>query len=127
MPKTIRTVLRENCTTSIFGGIAFETEGGGEIGLDKDGSGEEALFQPIKGVLFRFSPLPGGGFLGEIVEGASETGVVANEPAIETCETKECANVFELCGSRPIRDTPEFDGVHSKLAGLETDAKVFNF
>src|SRR5882724_4203462 len=118
MPKTIRTVLRENCTTSIFGGIAFETEGGSEIGLNQDRSSEEALFQPIKGVLFRFSPLPGGGFLGEIVERASEAGIVTNEPTIKTCETKECADVFEFYRSRPICDTSKFDGVHSESASL---------
>jgi len=84
------------------------------------------LFQPVKGILFRFSPLPGGGFPGEIIERASEAGVIANEPTIETCETKECTDVFEFSGGRPICDTPQLDGVHSKLTSLKMDAKVLN-
>jgi len=126
MPKTVRTVLRKDGTTSIFRGVAFEAEGGGEIGLYQDWGSEETLFQPIKGVLFQFSPLPGGGFPSKIIERTSEMGVIANESTIETCKTEKCANVFEFCGSRPICDTIEFDGVHSELAGLKTDAKVLN-
>src|SRR5882724_11037572 len=126
MPKTIRTVLRKDGATSIFRGVAFKAEGGGEIGLDQDGSSEKTLFQPIKGVLFRFSPLPRGSFLGEVVKRASKAGVVTNELTIETCKTKECMDVFEFCRSGPICNTSKFDRVHSELASLETDTKVFN-
>ena len=44
MPKTVRTMLRENGATGIFRGVALETEGGGKIGLNENGSSKEILF-----------------------------------------------------------------------------------
>jgi len=90
------------------------------------GGSEEPLFQSIKGVLFQFTPLPGGSFPSEIIERSSKMGVITDKLTIKTCETKESTDIFEFSGSRPIYNTPKFDGVHSKLASLKMDAEVFN-
>jgi len=109
----------ETAPQAYFEASLFEAEGGSEIGLDKDGSGEEALFQPIEGVLFRFSPLPGGGFLGEIVEGSERDGVVMNEPTDRNLlKPRNARTSLSFAGVGQSAIPLSFNGVHSELAGL---------
>ena len=73
----------------------------------------------------RRGPIPGKVLLGEVEEGASDVGVVGNEPTVEVGESKERANIFHLSWRRPICDAVELDGVHGQLARFHNHSKVF--
>jgi len=78
-------------------------------GWTRMGAARKHCFSLSKASCSGSLPLPGGGFLGEIVEGASETGVVMNEPTIETCKTRNARTVLSLLEWANLR-YPKFNG-----------------
>ena len=71
--------------------------------------------------------MPGVYLFREIVQWSSETGVVVDEASIESSETEEGTDIFEFLWDGPIRDSLEFDRIHSELTGLKMKTKIFNF
>ena len=86
--------------------------------MDEDWCFKEVLLQSVEGILFRFTPMPGVYLFCEVIQWSSKAGVVTDEAAIESSETEEGTDVFEFLWSRPVRDSLEFDGIHSELTSL---------
>ena len=112
MPITIGVGLEEDGARRMFGGVGGDCEGSGEVGEVEDGFGEEKAFEGVERSLAGGGPVPGEILLGEVEEGASDVGVVGDEPAVEVGEPKERANVFHLGWRRPVCNAIELDGVH---------------
>ena len=112
MPVAVGVGLEEDGARRVFGGVRGDGEGSGEVRKVKDGFREEEAFEGIEGGLARRGPVPGEVLLGEVEEGASDVGVVGNEPTVEVGESKEGANVFHLSWHRPVCDAVELDRVH---------------
>ena len=125
MPITIGVSLEEDGSRRVFRGIHGDREGGREVGEVEDGFREEKTFEGVEGGLARGGPVPRKVLLGEVEEGASDVGVVGDEPTIEVGEPEERADIFHLGWCGPICDAVKFDGVHGQLAGFNNHAEVF--
>ena len=112
MPVAVGVGLEEDGAGRMLGGVRGDGKGGGEVREVKDGLRKEEAFEGIEGGLARRGPIPGEVLLGEVKEGASDVGVVGDEPSVEIGESKERANVFHLSWRRPVCDAVELDGVH---------------
>ena len=55
----------------------------------EDGARQEELLQLVEGLLTSGGPIPAIVFLGEIQEGAGDSGVVGYEPTVEVGKAKE--------------------------------------
>ena len=106
VPVAVGISLEEDGARRMFGGVCGNSEGGGKVWEVKDGFGEEKAFEGIEGGLAGGGPVPGEVFLGEVEEGASDVGIVGNEPTVEVGESKERANILHLGWRRPVGHGP---------------------
>ena len=86
MPVAVGVGLKENGTRCMFGGVGGDSEGSREVREVKDGFREKEAFEGVEGGLARGGPIPGEVLLGKVEEGASDIGVVGNEPTVEVGE-----------------------------------------
>ena len=126
VPVAIGVGLEEDGARRVFGSVHGDGEGGGEVWEVEDGFRKEETFEGVEGGLARRGPIPGEVFLGKVKEGASDVGVVGDEPSVEVGESKERANVFHLGWRGPVCDAVEFDGVHGEFAGFHDHSKIFH-
>ena len=126
VPIAVGVGLEKDGARRMFGSVRGDGEGGGEVRKVKDGLRKEEAFEGIEGGLARRGPVPGKILLGEVEKGASDIGVVGNEPTVEIGEPKKRANILYFGWHRPVYDTVELDGVHGQLAGFHNHSKVFH-
>ena len=62
----------------------------------EDRARQEESFELIKGLLASRGPVPAVVLLCEVKEGASDSGVVGDEPMIEVGKAKEQLHIFDL-------------------------------
>ena len=65
--------------------------------------------------------------LGEVKQGAGDSGIVGDKLTIEVDKVEEGLYILDFGESRPGSDAIKFDWVHSKLTGFHDLSKVFDF
>jgi hypothetical protein len=73
------------------------------------------------------SPVPSGGFPGEVEERAGDFGVIWNEITIVSGEAKELANFGWVMRGFPLSYTVKFTWIHTHLVPSNDYAQVLDF
>ena len=71
-------------------------------------------------------PCEGDILLGEVEESMSDLGIVVDKVLVKVTETKEGLDFFDFSGVRPFSNSLDFSRVHSYVAIVNDNSKVFN-
>ena len=115
MPSSIGVGLKEDTSSSMFGGIRSEGERFPKIGEAKDWFLQESGLELVKSQVARRGPFPSKIFLGKVDQGASDGGIISNEFSVIIGETEEGSDVLDRFRDRPVLDPFEFGGIHRDL------------
>jgi hypothetical protein len=128
MPEGVQVValLQDHSTSSISGGINFDSGRTGWASDSQNGFGSEGSFERLESGLLCRAPYKEHIILGEVMKRPADLGEIFDEASVEIGKPNETPDFFEFCRWGPIADGFHFDWVHGNFAGTDDQSKVVN-